>query len=409
MDVAPIVSAMRRHKIAVSLIVLEIALSCAIICNLLFLINERLQRLQIDSGVAETELIRIQAANPRQLEGGGESQDRSLALQYLATLRAVPGVNAAALASQVPFSSSSSTSTVRLSADQQDESLTASVYLDEGGLLQVLGTRLIAGRNFNADEYRDMSALEDAGGDQGVPAVIINRSMAEQLFPGRSAIGQSIFSWGTSPTRVVGVVEELIRPNGFADGTYTMILPVRKYTAGMHIVARVSPALRGGVLQAGVAALRAEDPNIIIFNSDTLSEMRSDYFRQDRAMAVMLSVVVTALLIVTALGIVGLASFWVQQRTRQIGIRRALGARRVDILAYFQTENFLITSAGITLGMLLAYAFNLVLMKAYELSRMPWYFLPAGALLLWILGQLAVLGPARRASQVSPAVATRGK
>ncbi len=72
MDVAPIVSAMRRHKIAVSLIVLEIALSCAIICNLLFLINERLQRLQIDSGVAETELIRIQAANPGSWKVAGE-------------------------------------------------------------------------------------------------------------------------------------------------------------------------------------------------------------------------------------------------------------------------------------------------------------------------------------------------
>jgi putative ABC transport system permease protein len=409
MDVAPIVSAMRRHKIAVSLIVLEIALSCAIICNLLFLINERLQRLQIDSGVVETELVRIQAANPKQLEGGAEGLDRSLGLQYLATLRAVPGVESAALASQLPFSSSSSTSTVRLSAEQQDESLTASVYLDEGGLLQVLGTRLIAGRNFNADEYRDMGAVEDAGGGQGVPAVIINRSMAEQLFPGRSAIGQSIYSWGATPTRVIGVVEELIRPNGFADGTYTMILPVRNYTAGMNLVARVSPERRGEVLQAAVAALKAADPNIIIFNSNTLSEMRSDYFRQDRAMAITLSVVVTALLIVTALGIVGLASFWVQQRTRQIGIRRALGARKVDILAYFQTENFLITSAGITLGMLLAYAFNLALMKAYELPRMPWYFLPAGALLLWILGQLAVLGPARRASEVSPAVATRGR
>ncbi len=157
MDVAPIVSAMRRHKIAV-IDRAEIALSCAIICNLLFLINERLQRLQIDSGVAETELIRIQAANPRQLEGGGESQDRSLALQYLGRCARYRR-QCAALASQVPFSSSSSTSTVRLSADQQDESLTASVYLDEGGLLQVLGTRLIAGRNFNADEYRDMSAL----------------------------------------------------------------------------------------------------------------------------------------------------------------------------------------------------------------------------------------------------------
>lgn len=409
MDVAPILSALRRHKVAVSLIVLEIALSCAIICNLLFLIHERIQRLQIDSGLAETELVRIQAASARQLEGGEEGIDRTVSLEYLNAMRSLPGVSGAALATQVPFGNSSSTSSVRLTPDQKDESLTASVYLDGGNLLDVFGSRLIAGRLFTPDEYRDLETIEGTDADQGVPAVILNRKMAERLFPGQNAVGQSIYSWGSQPTRVVGVVDELLRPNGFAEGAYTMILPVRKYTPGMHLVVRTTPERRAEVLQAGVAALKAMDPGITIFASDTMSEMRSSYFRQDRAMAIMLSVVVLGLLVVTALGIVGLASFWVQQRTRQIGIRRALGARRVDVLRYFQTENFLITTAGIVIGMLLAYALNLALMQAYELPRLPLQFLPVGALILWLLGQIAVLGPARRASRVSPAVATRGR
>ncbi|HTM29086.1 MAG TPA: FtsX-like permease family protein, partial [Rhodanobacter sp.] len=96
-----------------------------------------------------------------------------------------------------------------------------------------------------------------------------------------------------------------------------------------------------------------------------------------------------------------------QQRTRQIGIRRAIGATRRDILRYFQTENFLIVSGGIALGMALAFALNLLLMTHYELPRLPLYYLPIGALLLWVLGQLAVLGPALRAAAVPPAVATR--
>jgi putative ABC transport system permease protein len=113
------------------------------------------------------------------------------------------------------------------------------------------------------------------------------------------------------------------------------------------------------------------------------------------------------LLIVTALGIVGLASFWVQQRTKQIGIRRALGATRGQILRYFQTENFLLASTGIVLGMLLAYAINQWLMGKYELPRLPLYYLPFGAVTLWLLGQIAVFAPARRAAAVPPAVATR--
>ena len=110
---------------------------------------------------------------------------------------------------------------------------------------------------------------------------------------------------------------------------------------------------------------------------------------------------------VTALGIVGLASFWVQQRTRQIGVRRALGATRGQILGYFMTENLLLTTFGIVLGMLGAYGLNQLLMSHYELPRLPLIYLPVGALLLWLLGQIAVLGPALRASHVSPALATR--
>jgi len=110
---------------------------------------------------------------------------------------------------------------------------------------------------------------------------------------------------------------------------------------------------------------------------------------------------------VTALGIVGLASFWVAQRRKQIGIRRALGATRADILRYFQTENFLIVTFGIVLGMALAYGLSLLLMKHYELPRLPWFYLPIGAIALWLIGQLAVLGPALRASNVPPVVATR--
>jgi len=121
----------------------------------------------------------------------------------------------------------------------------------------------------------------------------------------------------------------------------------------------------------------------------------------------MLMLVCVVMLAVTAFGIVGLTSFWVGQRRQQIGIRRAVGATRGHIMQYFQTENFLLSTAGVVLGMLLAFGINLYLMSRYEMSRMPWYYLPVSAVALWLLGQLAVLGPARRAAAVPPVVATR--
>ncbi|MDE1899219.1 MAG: FtsX-like permease family protein, partial [Xanthomonadaceae bacterium] len=131
------------------------------------------------------------------------------------------------------------------------------------------------------------------------------------------------------------------------------------------------------------------------------------YFQNDRAMAGILAGVIAALLLTTAFGIAGLASFWVQQRTRQIGVRRALGARRIDILRYFQTENFLLATAGIALGCAAAIGINVWLMTHYAVPRLPIVYLPIGAVALWLLGQLAVLGPARRAARVPPTMAMR--
>jgi len=136
--------------------------------------------------------------------------------------------------------------------------------------------------------------------------------------------------------------------------------------------------------------------------------MRSDYYRQDRAMVWLLGGVCVGLLIVTAFGIVGLASFWVQQRTRMIGTRRALGATQGQILRYFQTENFILSTVGIALGMLGAYGISLLLMREYELPRLPISYLPIGALILWTLGQIAVWAPARRAAALAPVAALRG-
>ena len=110
---------------------------------------------------------------------------------------------------------------------------------------------------------------------------------------------------------------------------------------------------------------------------------------------------------ITGLGIVGLASFSVNRRTKQIGTRRALGATKRDILRYFLVENFVITTFGVVLGGAMTIGFNVWLTEAMSLPKIDLYYVPIGMGVLWIIGQLAVLGPARRACAVPPAVATR--
>ena len=226
-------------------------------------------------------------------------------------------------------------------------------------------------------------------------------------------MGKSFYSWGDKPIRVIGVVEHLVRPSqmgGPSAREYSMVFPLRPhYNLGGNYVIRTSPERRAEVLAAAKKTLLANGADRIILedNSKTVEELRHEFFQAPRAMAWLLGIVCVALLLITALGIIGLASFWVQQRTKQIGVRRALGATRGQILRYFQTENFLLATIGIAVGMLLAFAINQLLMGKYEMARLPLFYLPAGAVLLWALGQLAVWAPARRAASIPPAVATR--
>ena len=405
MDIRPILSTLSRHKTAASLIVLEIALSCAIICNAVFLISQRLERMQRPTGMADSELVRINVA------GIGEDENAdALVKQDIAALRNLPGVEAATSLNHVPFDNSSWNSSISLQPEQPMPNLNSAVYLGEN-LVHTLGLRIVEGRDFKPDEYADWEALNEPDSKLTVPAAILTREVAEKLFPGESAIGKNIYSWNSNdaPHRVVGVVERLIRPNdngGPAESGYSMLLPVHNVTMGRFAL-RTEPGRRAEVQKAAVAALERNSARRIILREGPFTEVIDTYYRQDRSMAWLLVAVCIALLVVTALGIVGLASFWVQQRTKQIGVRRALGATRAQILRYFQTENFLLATLGIVLGMLLAYAINQLLMGKYELPRLPLLYLPVGAVALWLLGQIAVYWPARRAASVPPALATR--
>ena len=409
MDIRPILSTLMRHKTAAALIVVEIALTCAIICNALFMISDRLSQVREVSGIAEEELVRVQ------ISGIGSDADQVARTRTdLASLRAIPGVKDATVLNQVPFVNSSWNSGVRLQQEQQQSTLNATTYMAEDQFIETLGLTLVAGRDFNADEYREASdLLERTTEDGNIPATIITRSLADKLFPGEDAIGKTFYSWGDAPIRVVGVVEHLVRPGGMggpAEREYAMVFPLRPhYNLGGNYVIRTDPDRRTEVLAAAKAVLQANGADRIIQeeNSKTFEQLRREYYQAPRAMAWLLGIVCVALLLVTALGIIGLASFWVQQRTKQIGVRRALGATRGQILRYFQTENFLLASIGIALGMLLAFAINQLLMGKYEMARLPLFYLPAGAVLLWALGQLAVWAPARRAASIPPAVATR--
>ncbi|MBN8800259.1 MAG: ABC transporter permease [Lysobacteraceae bacterium SCN 69-123] len=405
MEIRPILSTLARHKMAAALIVLEIALSCAIICNALFIVTQRLETLNLASGMDDDRLVEVA------LSGIGQQTDADArTAEDLASLRAVAGVERVAISNQLPFQNGSWNTSLSLSAEQEVPTLNATQYMFGEGTLATMGLKLLAGRDFNADEYKsndELSKIEDVSTLSS--AIILSKAAADKMFPEGDAIGKTVYM-ANIPLTIVGVVDTLLRPNMMGGNrTFSVIFPIRmNFSNGGRYLIRVSdPARRAEVLEQALAALDRNDPNRLVWRKQTYEEGRAKYFANDRDMIGLLLIVSALLLLVTALGIVGLASFWVQQRTKQIGIRRALGATKGQILRYFQTENFLLATIGIIVGMLLAYLLNQWLMGRYELPRLPLLYLPVGAAALWLLGQLAVFGPARRAAAIPPAVATR--
>jgi putative ABC transport system permease protein len=408
MDIRPILSTLCRHKITASLLILQIALTCAIVCNAVFLIHQRLQQMDIASGIAEHELLQIKFASI-----GDRPDAYAQAQTDLATLRQIAGVQAVALANQLPLSGySMSNSGIKLRPQQQQTSLEVASYYGQN-LLATLGVRLISGRDFQPEELVDLKTALPAlhnGDMKNLPhTVIIDQAVAARLWPGQNALGKTIYFGNDIPMQVIGMSSPLARPDSLQMGAQnSIVFPIRLTAAeGGSYVIRTTSEDREQVLKSALAALKRLDPDRIVLEQRTYDELRDGYFQNDRAMAGMLVGVIAALLVVTALGIAGLASFWVGQRRRTIGVRRALGATRGNILHYFQTENFLLATIGVALGMVLAYGINLFLMLHYELPRLPAIYFPIGAITLWLIGQLAVLGPALRAAAVPPVVATR--
>ncbi|WP_020649735.1 ABC transporter permease [Solimonas variicoloris] len=404
MDFMPIIAALKRQKTAAALIAIEIALCCAIICNALFLIIHRLERSSIPSGVPENELVRIQTTSVAE-----DPDVDARARAALQSLREIPGVQGATLINQVPFGRSSWNSGLRLKPEDKNTIVNATIYYGDAAMLSTLGAKLVAGRWFEESEFGDFATLLGAPDGEQPKIVIITRQLGQKLFGNENPLGRE-FAFGDVPVRVIGVLEHLVRPSIFDDATAdcSLVFPVRMGAGyGAQYVLRTRPQDRDAVIAAAKKKLAEAMPNRIVLDTKGFDELRDENFKQDRVMAGLLIAVVVSLLVVTALGIVGLASFWVQRRRRQIGIRRALGATRGQILRYFQTENFLIVTVGIAVGMAAAFGISGWLMHHYELPRLPLYYLPVGAVALWLLGQIAVLAPALRAASVPPATATR--
>ncbi|HEV2703655.1 MAG TPA: FtsX-like permease family protein [Steroidobacteraceae bacterium] len=403
MEVALIVRSLGRNRLGALLIGLQIAFTLAIVSNSLSIIEQHLQHMARPTGFDEANIGVLHN------QWIGQPDDlKARVLEDLAALRSVPGVVSVEATNSFPLEGSGWITALQLTPDQQSATTQSAVYFVDGGGLSAFGLRLTAGRWFRAGEIGEVRDDETKFPDQ----VIVTRSLAQALFPSTNPLGQVVYFGQSPPARIIGIVERAQTPSasqtrdhaGVENASFFPYLYLGNDT--MYVV-RTTPGRLTSVLQTAQEKLLKVTPQRIINWSRTFAEMRRIAYESERKESVVLGIVCGLLLTVTALGVVGLTSYWVSQRTRYIGMRRALGAQRSDILRYFHLENLIIAGIGAVLGIALGVSGNIWLAASFSITRMDTGFVGAGAAIVLALCQAAVIWPALRAASISPAMAFR--
>lgn len=420
MELGPILRAMGRNKVRFGLIVAEVALTLAIVANCVALIRDAQARMAQPSGFDDENIVRV-TSNPFERSFREDGYLDNVLREDLEVLRSTPGVRAVTNTNFLPWQGGGSSTEMRV-AGSKGEMFRTQIYNADEATFDALGISVTEGRDFTREEaerdtlrLRALSSSQRELGADGLPRekfvqeVVISRAYGKLVFGEKEPLlGKQLEDSDGDLYRVVGLIDAFYNPYGWPIHEYVVFYPSyrRGYEFGAPYLVRAEPG------QATAVARVLEDRLVKANNGRnvtvrTLLEVKDQYFGPQRMLSTTMSAVVVLLVLVTSLGIVGLTSFSVTERTRQIGTRRALGARRADVLRHFLAENWLLTTLGIVIGVGLAFVVNVGLVSGIEGARLRWPLVLLGVAILWAAGFLATLAPALRASRISPAIATR--
>jgi putative ABC transport system permease protein len=399
MEIRPILSALLRNRAGAILVSLQIALTLAIVVNAVYVTKQRVEKIGRPSGIDDQNIFSFSATG---FEKGFDFP--AMVRADLDLMRQMPGVIDAAPTSHVPLSGSGSSSSFFSLPNEKGEESPANMFWTDEHAVSALGAKLSSGTTF------DPSAIQflDHYPQFNPPVAIVSQGFAAALFPKQNALGRTFYDNHSTPHKIIGIIEHMHGSWVGWDKLDRVILnPQVGPKPSTRYLVRTKPGEIDRVMTEVETALRKRDPNRVIGKLTKMSELKKRSYSNDSFMAITLTTVTGLVLVFSALGIFGLATFNVNTRTKQIGTRRAVGARRRDIVRYFMTENWLVTTLGVVVGCGLALGAGYWLSTEYAMPRLDLYYLVAGVLGLWVVGQLAAWQPSLRAAKVSPAMATR--
>jgi macrolide transport system ATP-binding/permease protein len=391
------------RRFASNLVVIEMALAVVLLAAAGLLGKSFYRLLHVEIGFQSDHLATAQIALPPSYVK--EEQQVAITRQIVSRLASLPGVKSVGLTSRVPVSSNGNTTWLRFVGKpyhgEHNEVNQRDVSSD---FLRMVQARLIRGRYF--------TDAEDASKPN---VVIINQSLAKEYFPGEDPIGQRMGDTQLSPkslVEIVGVVDD-IKEGSLDDKTWPAVYyPYNQSPDDFYTVFARTDRAEASLLPEMVAAIRGVDPGIAVFDEATMNQRIYDspsaYLH--RTAAWLIGGFAALALILGAVGLYGVIAYSVTQRTREIGVRMALGAQRRAVYRLVMGEAGRLTGIGIATGLMCAIAAS-VLMRKLLFGVAAWdaaTLLTVSALLA-LSALLASYLPARRAAAVNPVDALRAE
>ncbi|MBI2688465.1 MAG: ABC transporter permease [Acidobacteria bacterium] len=392
-------ASLRKGRVRAALVVGEVALSTLLLVGAGLLVRSFLELQKVSAGFNPTGLISYRVSLPGERFDTAEKVTR-LFDQIREKAKALPGVQSAGVVSSLPFSGSNSQSSFSIEGRDVAPNQAGphgEIRIVSWDYFQTMQIPLKAGRLFT-----------DGDRETTEPVAVVDENLAKLYWPAGDAVGKRIRRGGPAWVRIAGVVGVVKHSKLDAEskGAYYFVLPQLR-TGSLNVMVRTAgdPAALTVALRRDLAAI---DKDLPMFDVKTMSERVLDSLLAQRVAAWLLGVLASVALLLAAVGIYGVLSQTVQQRTAEIGIRMALGAQQGQVLGLVLREGLLLSGIGLAIGAAVALAASRLVEKllfGVAPADLPTY--AAVTLVLGLVAALACLAPAFRASRVDPLVALR--
>lgn len=390
-----------HSRLKSALIVSEVALSLVLLIGAGLMVRSFVEILRADLGITSENVLAVQISLPVE-SYADNSKKLALYQQLLARVSALPGVAKAGAVTIVPFSSNDTSSNFQIvgrTPFTQGQEPDAQMRVSTPEYFEAIGTALRRGRLYNGHDDANATRV-----------IVVSEAFARKFFPGEEPIGQRINFGGDEKQapEIIGVVADVTNNDVDEAPDPTVYQPYKqnaRLTMNLVIRGAQDPTRIASAVRNEVQSL---DPSLPVSNIKTVSEMFDERISPKRLMTYILAVFGLVALLLASVGIYGVMSYAVTQRTREIGVRMALGAQAGDVLKLVIKNGMTMALIGVAIGLAGAYGLTRLLanllFKVAPTDLVTFAFV-SGALIAVAL--FACFVPARRATKVDPLVALR--